>query len=745
MNSTIHSNEQSCLSECQAALDGLRAALNQPLDCDDLGRLAQMHSHCQALAGTDGNASADARELATSAVELLEKIILKEAEDAQASLNKLEVFVRALTDVVGAPSAATSPTPATPTPAAAAPSPAPAPTPAAPPTGQAPQVEEYVSEPLLLASDQIEDLQGFLDESREHLDGIEVALLGVETDPDNADKINELFRPFHTIKGIAGFLNLRDINRLTHEIETILDKGRRHEMQITPDIINVIFRALDFLKQQLQSIQARLTTPADGPVPQPDIRAIMRELRQVAATRQGPASGGSSAAARPDTAPGAAAAGPEADPATEAAKQSQLTETSIRVDTVRLDSLVDAVGELVIAQTMVNLSEVVRGDEKLGRAVTQVTKIVRDIQETAMALRMVPIGATFNKMRRVVRDVSQKAGKKAELVISGEDTELDKNVSQSISDPLVHMVRNSVDHGIEPPDERVRLGKPECGSVQLDAFYQGDNIVIEIRDDGRGLDPRKLVAKAVERGMIAPDQQLADEEAFNLIMAPGFSTAKEVTDISGRGVGMDVVRRNVEQLRGKIRIASELGKGTTISIILPLTLAIIDGMLLRIGGERVIIPTIMIEKSLRSQAGQITRVQQQGEMLQVRGELIPIVQIGKLFGYSAAIDPGDALLVIALAGKQKIGIVCDELIGQQQVVIKSLSQQFKQIRGVSGAAILGDGRVGLILEPVGLLALHNEIGGGWSPAAGRRRHTDELISTAQQAAGQAPANELANV
>jgi two-component system chemotaxis sensor kinase CheA len=323
-----------------------------------------------------------------------------------------------------------------------------------------------------------------------------------------------------------------------------------------------------------------------------------------------------------------------------------------------------------------------------------------------MAMRMVPIGQTFQKMRRLVRDVAKKAGKQVELTITGEETELDKNVIQQISDPLVHMVRNAVDHGVESPEDRRRAGKPDAGQVLLNAFHQGDSIVIEVRDDGKGLDPERLRTKGIERGLIGPDDQLTRQQIFALILQPGFSTAEKVTDISGRGVGMDVVKRNVEQLRGKIDIESEPGRGSTFYIRLPLTLAIIDGMLVRVGRERMIIPTILIEQSLRPEPRQITTVQKRGAMLQVRGELCPLIQLGPLFGYSEPVDPCENLVVIVQCEAQKIALVLDELIGQQQVVIKTLGQRFKKVEGVSGAAILGDGRVGLILEPTGLLKLH---------------------------------------
>ena len=316
-------------------------------------------------------------------------------------------------------------------------------------------------------------------------------------------------------------------------------------------------------------------------------------------------------------------------------------EQSVRIDTAKLDVLVDMVGELVIAQTQVSANPQVTADPKLTKDVTQATKIVRDVQDVAMAMRMIPIGPTFQKMARLVRDVSRKVGKNVQLTISGEDTELDKNVIQQIADPLVHMVRNAVDHGIEPPEARRAAAKPEAGQVHLAASHQGGNIVIEIGDDGRGLYPKALIEKGIEKGVVQADENLSDQQAYQLIFAPGFSLAKEVTGISGRGVGMDVVRRNIEQLRGKVEITSRLGEGSTFSIRLPLTLAIIDGMILRVGTERFIIQTVTVEQALRPRTEQITTVQRKGAVLNVRGRLIPLVQLGSLFGLSRPVDPCD--------------------------------------------------------------------------------------------------------
>ncbi len=625
-------------------------------------------------------------------------------------------------------------------------------------------LEKYVAEPLNIDDSELEFVGGFTEEAQEHIEAIESALLEVEQAPNDSECINDLFRPFHTIKGMAGFLNLRDVASLTHEVETVLDQGRRGERAITSGIIDLVFEVVDILKNQLGFISEYVSNPTGGPVPQPPVDEMIDRLRGVIAGTIKP-NEGQPAVNKPtrrtgetlvaqgeveETAVNAAVAmqaqegedrkigevlvdmGVTTPEEVEKAVQSQeekptaageakpvgptkttAGEQSVRVDTAKLDALVDMVGELVIAQTLVGTNPLVNDNPKLSRDSSQVSKIVRDVQEVAMSMRMVPIKTTFQKMARLVRDLSRKSGKKVHLEISGEETELDKNVIQQIGDPLVHMVRNAIDHGIEKPDRRKDSNKPETGNVQLSAFHHSGSVVIEIRDDGKGLDPAALIAKGIERGVIAPDAELTDEEAYQLIFAPGFSTAAEITDISGRGVGMDVVRRNIEQLRGKVEISSKKGKGSVFSIRLPLTLAIIDGMVIRVGDQRFIIATTMIEQSLRPTQQQITSVQHRGEVLQIRGKLVPLIQLGQLFGDRKKIDPTEAMVIISPTDCGEIGLVVDELIDQQQVVIKSLGEKFANLHGISGAAILGDGRVGLILDPSGIEEAHKK----WLPSA----------------------------
>ena len=380
------------------------------------------------------------------------------------------------------------------------------------------------------------------------------------------------------------------------------------------------------------------------------------------------------------------------------------------MDTLKLDSLVDLVGEMVIAQSLVvqNRDLTTLQSEQLTRDLAQLGRITKDLQRTAMSLRMVPIGATFSKMNRLVRDIAAKVGKQVDLVTEGEDTELDRTIVDEISDPLIHMIRNSVDHGIEKPEMRIKRGKPATGTVSLKAFHQGGNIVIEIKDDGNGLDRDRILAKGVERGLVKAGEILPDNQIFNLILEAGFSTAEKVTDLSGRGVGMDVVRQNIEKLRGKLEISSAAGQGTTFSIHLPLTLAIIDGLLVGVGTHRYILPTLLVRESFRPAAQMISTVHGRGEMINVRGRLCPLLRLYAHLGLEPVSTLAtESIVVVVESGNEARCVLVDKLIGKQEVVIKSLGEAFRQNRCVAGAAILGDGGVGLILDPQTLVHLES--------------------------------------
>lgn len=397
----------------------------------------------------------------------------------------------------------------------------------------------------------------------------------------------------------------------------------------------------------------------------------------------------------------------------EPAKSTHKTSSSIRVDTKKIDTLINMVGELVITQSMLSLVgehfEINKLDQ-LKNGLSQLERHTRELQESVMNIRMLPISFVFSRFPRLVHDLSSKLGKKIELVMIGENTEVDKTVVELLSDPLVHLVRNSLDHGIEMPEDRLAVGKPETGTVTLEAYHRGGNIVIEVRDDGKGLNKEVLRAKAIEKGLIDEETILSDKHTYELIFMPGFSTAEKLTDISGRGVGMDVVRKNIQALGGNIEIHSEMGKGSTISIHLPLTLAILDGQSIAVGDERFIIPLGAIVESININESMINRVAGKGETFQLRNEYLPIVRMHEIFNVTSAryTKISQGLVVVVDGQGVRCGLFVDELLGQQQVVIKSLEANYRKVEGVSGATILGDGSVALILDIPGLVRLSNQ-------------------------------------
>ncbi|MGD7035631.1 chemotaxis protein CheA [Methylotuvimicrobium buryatense] len=385
---------------------------------------------------------------------------------------------------------------------------------------------------------------------------------------------------------------------------------------------------------------------------------------------------------------------------------------SIRVDTAKIDTLINMVGELVITQSMLSLI----GEhfdlnklDQLKNGLAQLERHTRELQESVMNIRMLPISFVFSRFPRLVHDLSSKLGKKIELQLIGEHTEVDKTVVELISDPLVHLVRNSLDHGIETPDERIAAGKQETGTVTLEAYHRGGNIVIEVSDDGRGLDKDKLRAKALEKGLIQDDAVLSDKQTFELIFMPGFSTAEQLTDVSGRGVGMDVVKRNIQSLGGNIDIVSQLGTGSTMAIYLPLTLAILDGQSVAVGDETYIIPLGSIIESINVTERMINRVAGKGETFRLRQEYLPIIRMHEIFSVpnAKATKLTEGLLVVVEGQGIRCGLFVDDLLTQQQVVVKSLEANYRHVEGISGATILGDGSVALILDIPGLVRLSN--------------------------------------
>jgi two-component system chemotaxis sensor kinase CheA len=559
--------------------------------------------------------------------------------------------------------------------------------------------------------DDAELLREFINESREHLDNIEHGVLVLENEPQNSETLNTVFRAFHTFKGGAGFLNLISINRLAHVLESLLDQARQGKLVIDGAVIGLILRGRDVLKQFVDVIDGQLsgTTP---------LQPIIIPTAQLKREAQAVIDGKSSVAApkeipKIETATNAQAAAPTTESCGEHSNASQQSAV-VKVDTGKLDGLLDLVGEMVIAQSLVSqhFANMTGLAPQFTRDVAQLNRITRELQRVSMSLRMIPIRGVFQKMSRVVRDLGVKQNKKVHFVTSGEDTELDRGVVDELNDPLLHMIRNSMDHGLETPEKRAASGKPEMGTLHLRAYHQGGNIVVEVEDDGAGLSRERILKKAIERGLATPSDVLSDEDVFKFIFAAGFSTAEKVTDLSGRGVGLDVVRRNIERLRGRVEIESKLGLGTKFKISLPLTLAIIDGFIVKVGEERYIIPTLSVRESFRPVAGMVSRIQNKAEVVNVRGRLIPLLRLGETFGQPAS-EITECIAVVVESGANVRCILVDALLHKQEVVIKNLNDMMvHKNRMLAGAAILGDGRVGLILDVSALVNLDATVPSG---------------------------------
>jgi two-component system chemotaxis sensor kinase CheA len=563
-------------------------------------------------------------------------------------------------------------------------------------------------------------------EAVDHLQQIEAALLALDQQPDNPEALNSLFRSFHTFKGNAGFLGLAPMQSLAHEVESLLDLARNHKLRLNAAIVTEILRSRDALVALTQQIaialeQGRLP---DRIIPVSHLIAAVKVLAATAGAEPAataiPEAAAPVAAALPVAI--AAADAPIAAPAPAAPDQARqhanaleaaatvrsgVGNQTVRVNTEKLDSLMDLVGELVIVQSQ--LAETSRtgdtgGGSTLQRNLAQLSRITKELQHTAMSLRMIPIKSSFQKMERLARDLARDFGKKVSFVTSGEDTELDRTVVEEIADPLVHMVRNALDHGLESSADRLARGKPETGTLHLKAYHQGSNIVVELQDDGRGIDPDKVLAKARRQNLVAANATPSREEIFSLLFLPGFSTAEKVTAVSGRGVGMDVVRRNIEKLRGKIEVSSEVGRGSTFRIKLPLTMAIIDGLVVRVGTDKFVLPSTSVQRALRPAKEAFTTIQGRGEVLELRGRILPLHRLHRTFSLKAdSENPWEGIVVILEHGGKVSALLVDELISKQEVVIKNLGAYLEHLPGVAGGAIMGDGHIALILDPASLL------------------------------------------
>lgn len=593
----------------------------------------------------------------------------------------------------------------------------------------------------------------FLEESAEHLDDIEHLLMALDPEQPEIEDLNCIFRAAHSIKGGAGIFGFDALISVTHVMENLFDQARQGQFNISQKVVDELLVVVDTLRRLLGAYGSN--EPVDWQLVA-DATATVNSLLQPAAVKVEPDTGfgffeplasaaedtafgffeplpevtdddgfgffepldgpaqsataGQSEQASPVVVPPAPASAKEADAKASSAdgeqkiiverRKTDSDTSSIRVDIHKVDSLVNLVGELVITQSMLTLigEELAEHlSERLATALRELERNTRDLQEGIMSIRMLPMSFVFNRFPRVVRDLSQKLSKQVELVIEGGHTEIDKSLIEKLVDPLTHLVRNSLDHGIEPAETRRALGKPETGKLLLKAEQKGGNILISVQDDGGGLNRTKIIAKARERGIEISDSA-PDSDVWQLIMAPGFSTAEQVTDVSGRGVGMDVVRRNIESMGGKIDISSVTGQGSGIHVRLPLTLAILDGMSVSVSDQQFIVPLVNIVESVQPLPEHLMLISNQ-QMLFLRDLYWPIVKLGELMQLPDAIkDPLVGILVLVESSRNRFAMLVDDLLGQQQVVIKSLEQHYRRVDGVAGATIMGDGSVALILD-----------------------------------------------
>lgn len=577
---------------------------------------------------------------------------------------------------------------------------------------------------------------GFLEEAAQALGDTEQCFLNLETAKDDPNIIEKIFRLAHNLKGSARAVGFNEMGQFTHELESLLLKIKNKEIDIDTGIISLLLNANDHLQAMIQTLKGNMDARVDSsellaqiqdrmsgkamavaPVPAESTESESPSLAEVTESSAlaevlAAAEAFEQAAVAPtasDVSPAidAASVSSDATPVDlnfgkaekKVALPSAPVDESIRVSLGKLENLLNNVGEMVILQTVLSQQRYQIPSTLLQKTIVQLSKISKNIQEISMSLRMIPLKQTFQKMQRIVRDTSKAINKEVQLTIVGDDTELDKTVLDRIGDPLVHLIRNAVDHGIEDNEARQAAGKATAGSIRLSAYHKGGHIIIEVEDDGKGLDAEKLRRKAIEKGLLRADQHLSDEQAYQLIFAPGFSTKTEVTDISGRGVGLDVVKTNIESLQGEVHIITQLGRGTCFRIQLPLTLAIIEGMLVTCENERYVFPLAQMSESLRPIASDVSFVTGVGEVLRLRGQAMPLMRLGALLGRKVAARPvTQSIAIVCQMNEEPFAVLVDDIIGQQQVVSKRLGEELSNLKGITGGAVLGDGHAALILD-----------------------------------------------
>ncbi|HTY39057.1 MAG TPA: chemotaxis protein CheA [Bacteroidota bacterium] len=577
-----------------------------------------------------------------------------------------------------------------------------------------------------------EIVDSFIVESNEILDKLGQNLLELEKTPTDTELHNVIFRAVHTLKGTSSFLGFEQMTGLSHKFEDVLNKIRRGELQVTSDKMDVMFEGYDLLKVLLQRIEAKNADPVDiadvvkkleaiaqgktvetSRVPQLVVEPV-HEVEQHADTLQ---AAEESTDLTKHTEDHATKAPEGAAAQSTQVQQTKTADTSIRVDVSRLDTLMNLVGELVlgrnrlsqIAHQMSEQEEGIPAVRELSETNSHIDFITTELQMAVMKTRMLPIAKVFNKLPRLIREVSKEMGKEIDLVLVGEETELDKTLIEELNDPMVHLLRNAADHGVESPQDRVAAGKPARGTVTVRAEHEGNHIVISVADDGKGMDPEKLKLKAIEKGLTTEAQarEMSTQEIFNFIFAPGFSTAQKVTNVSGRGVGMDVVKTNIQKLKGTIDIESELGKGSKFVIKLPLTLAIIQALLVEVNKEVFSIPLDSVLEVVRAGAKDLSTINGR-EVIRLRNSVLPLARLSEILsvGQNGNGNHEEEMYVVVVGlAEQRLGIVVDSLLGQKEIVIKSLGDYLGSVRGIAGSTILGDGRVIMIIDVGELMKL----------------------------------------
>lgn len=546
-------------------------------------------------------------------------------------------------------------------------------------------------------------LSNYLISALEFVETIENNLLKLEKEPKNKEIIAKTFGDTHSLKGNSGFMGFSEIEELAFDMETILDSLRAGELDVDETVISILLSNIEIIGNRLNEMQSGSKSIAevtpiidlDSKSELPEKNADVSDIKSVTNIE----------VHKPAASP------KENSTPSQPAQQSmnKMQRKDIRVETNKIDKLFDLVGELITIESMVTNNPDIKNLElpNFQKSASMLNKITRELQEITMSVRMMPLEGLFNKMKRLVRDVSMKMGKKVEFKISGEDTEMDKNVIDEIADPLVHILRNSIDHGVETPEKRLENGKNEVGNVSLSARYEGNEILIIIKDDGAGIERERILQKAIEKEILTKSPELmTDQEVFKLIFEPGFSTAAAVTDISGRGVGMDVVKKNIEKLRGSVDIDSIVGVGSTFILRIPLTLAIMEAMVIRIGNSMFALPILSVTESFKANLENITNTMDGLELIRVRDEILPIIRLNELFNKKSDYsDIPDGILITIETRSKKVCLFVDEIIGQQQAVIKSLTDYIGKVNGLMGCMILGDGSIGLIIDIESLLEL----------------------------------------